>query len=67
RIFDEWVPAAAGSSDDVLRAPFEIPFAQLLAYHLSLREGLDPDNPSPMGAITRVVQKFRIYDESLPA
>jgi fructoselysine-6-P-deglycase FrlB-like protein len=44
--------------------PFEIPFAQLLAYHLSLTEGLDPDNPSPTGAITRVVEQFAIYDEA---
>ncbi len=63
-LFDEWIPANAPSAPDELRVPFEIPFAQLLAYHLSLSEGLDPDNPSPLGAITRVVQKFVIYDEN---
>jgi tagatose-6-phosphate ketose/aldose isomerase len=63
-LFDAWIPANAGTVADELRIPFEIPFAQLLAYHLSVRQGLDPDNPSPMGAITRVVQKFVIYGES---
>ncbi len=46
---------------DALRTPFEIVFAQLLAYHLSLRAGLNPDNPSPDGVITRVVQGVRIH------
>jgi tagatose-6-phosphate ketose/aldose isomerase len=62
-VFDSCVPAIAASCRDELRVPFEIPFAQLLAYHLSLKEGLNPDNPSPMGAITRVVKEFAIYDE----
>jgi tagatose-6-phosphate ketose/aldose isomerase len=61
--FDEQIQAMAGMLPDQLRVPFEIPFAQLLAYHLSLRAGLDPDNPSPTGAITRVVQKFVIHEE----
>ena len=63
-LYDECVPASAGHIRDELRVPFEIPFAQLLAYHLSLTEGLDPDNPSPTGAITRVVEQFAIYDEA---
>jgi tagatose-6-phosphate ketose/aldose isomerase len=63
-LYDECIPASAGHIRDELRVPFEIPFAQLLAYHLSLTEGLDPDNPSPTGAITRVVQQFAIYDEA---
>jgi tagatose-6-phosphate ketose/aldose isomerase len=62
-LFHEWIPASAGQCRDEIRVPFEVPFAQLLAYHLSLRQGLDPDNPSPMGAITRVVKKFVIYDQ----
>ena len=57
-LFDECIPASAGQIRDELRVPFEIPFAQLLAYHLSRKEGLDPDNPSPTGAITRVVQQI---------
>jgi tagatose-6-phosphate ketose/aldose isomerase len=46
---------------DDLRAPFEITFPQLLAYHLSLASQLDPDNPSPDGVITRVVQRFQLH------
>jgi tagatose-6-phosphate ketose/aldose isomerase len=60
-LFDEVVPALASDAPDSLRAPFEILFAQLLAYHLSLRFGLNPDNPSPDGIINRVVQGVRIH------
>jgi tagatose-6-phosphate ketose/aldose isomerase len=59
--FDHVVPALASGLPDSLRAPFEILFPQLLAYHLSLRFGLDPDNPSPDGVINRVVQGVRIH------
>ena len=62
-LFDACIPAAAGQLPDKWRVPFEIPFSQLFAYHLSLKTGLDPDNPSPIGAITRVVKKFVIYGE----
>ena len=62
-LFDACIPASAGYLPDKWRVPFEIPFSQLFAYHLSLKAGLDPDNPSPIGAITRVVKKFLIYDE----
>ncbi len=44
---------------DEFRTPFDIVFPQLLAYRLSLGAGLDPDNPSPEGVITRVVQGVR--------
>jgi len=47
---------------DSLRTPFEIVFPQLLAYHLSLRADLNPDDPSPNGVINRVVQGVRIYE-----
>jgi tagatose-6-phosphate ketose/aldose isomerase len=57
-----WVPANAPHLPDYLRVPFEAVFPQLLAYHLSLSCGLDPDNPSPDGVITRVVQKFRLHE-----
>ncbi len=60
----DWsIPANAPEFPDSLRTPFEIPFAQLLAYHLSVNAQVDPDNPSPDGAITRVVRPFRIHDE----
>jgi tagatose-6-phosphate ketose/aldose isomerase len=56
------VPAVAPDLPDVLRVPFEIPFGQLLAYELSVRCGLNPDNPSPNGVITRVVPGFRVHE-----
>jgi tagatose-6-phosphate ketose/aldose isomerase len=58
----EFVPSVAEELPDFLRTPFEIVFPQLLAYHLSLASGSDPDNPSPDGVITRVVQRFQMYD-----
>ena len=57
------IPAVAPELPDSLRIPFEIPFGQLLAYRLSLRCGLDPDNPSPNAVITRVVQGFRLHEQ----
>lgn len=58
----EFVPSVAEELPDFLRTPFEIVFPQLLAYYLSLASGSDPDNPSPDGVITRVVQRFQMYD-----
>jgi tagatose-6-phosphate ketose/aldose isomerase len=58
---DVAIPASAPELPDQLRTPFEIVFVQLLAYHLSLRAGLDPDSPSPSGVITRVVQGVRLH------
>ena len=60
-LFDQLIPAVAPHSDDSLRTPFEILGPQLLGYHLSLRIGLNPDNPSPDGVINRVVSGVRIY------
>jgi len=62
-MFDEVISTAASSLPDYLRTPAEIVFPQLLGYHLSLRLGLDPDNPSPGRIITRVVEGVRIYPE----
>ena len=60
----DWsIPAAAPTLPDALRTPFEIPFAQLLAYHLSVNAKVNPDNPSPNGAVTRVVRPFRLHEE----
>lgn len=59
-----FVPAMAGDLPDYLRTPFEIVFPQLLAYYLSLASDLDPDNPSPNGVITRVVQRFQLHEGS---
>jgi tagatose-6-phosphate ketose/aldose isomerase len=57
----DFVPAMAPDLPDDLRVPFEIVFPQLLAYHLSMASHLDPDNPSPDGVITRVVQRFQLH------
>jgi tagatose-6-phosphate ketose/aldose isomerase len=57
----DFIPAMAPDLSDDLRAPFEIVFPQFLAYHLSLAANLDPDNPSPDGVITRVVQRFQLH------
>ncbi|MGO4213200.1 hypothetical protein AB4043_20580 [Terriglobus sp. YAF25] len=62
-LFDEHIPAIVTSGADNLRTPFEIVGPQLLGYHLSLRNGLDPDNPSLDGVINRVVRGVKIYDE----
>jgi tagatose-6-phosphate ketose/aldose isomerase len=61
-LFDEVVTTGASGLPDYLRTPAEIVFPQLLAYHTSLRLGLNPDNPSPGGVINRVVQGVVIYD-----
>jgi len=55
------MPAVAPREDDALRTSYEIVGPQLLGYHLSLRIGLNPDNPSPDGIINRVVSGVRIY------
>ncbi len=60
-LFDEIIPAVAPRADDALRTPYEIVGPQLLGYYLSLRIGLNPDNPSPDGVINRVVQGVRIH------
>ncbi len=62
-LFDQLIPAVAPRIDDALRTPFEILGPQLLGYHLSLRTGLNPDNPSPDGVINRVVSGVKIYPQ----
>jgi tagatose-6-phosphate ketose/aldose isomerase len=60
----EWlVEGSATALPDCLRIPFEVPFAQLLAYHLSVQAQINPDNPSPGGIVTRVVKGFRVHDD----
>lgn len=56
------VASNAPDLPDYLRTPFEIVFAQLLAFHLSVKAGLNPDNPSPEGILNRVVQGVSIYE-----
>ncbi|GIN69845.1 tagatose-6-phosphate ketose isomerase [Bacillus sp. J14TS2] len=50
----------AGKEDIALAFPYVI-FAQLFAYETSLHSGISPDNPSPTGVISRVVQGVQIY------
>jgi tagatose-6-phosphate ketose/aldose isomerase len=49
--------------EDGFRPPLDVMVAQLLALRLSLALGLDPDNPSPRGVISRVVEGVKIYGE----
>lgn len=62
-LFEYVVETGASGLPDYLRTPAEVVFSQLLGYHLSLRLGLDPDNPSPSGVINRVVQGVHIYED----
>ena len=59
--FHDVLPAVLAEAPDDLRTPFEILIPQLLGYHLNLRLGLNPDNPSPEGVISRVVQGVKIH------
>ena len=59
--FHDVLPAVLAEAPDDLRTPFEIVIPQLLGYHLSLRLGLNPDNPSPEGVISRVVRGVTIH------
>src|SRR5580658_3502881 len=59
--FDDVIPAVLPDAPDDLRTPFEILIPQLLGYHLSRGLGLNPDNPSPNGVISRVVQGVTIH------
>jgi tagatose-6-phosphate ketose/aldose isomerase len=46
---------------DDCRPVLDIMFGQLIGLFASMRCGLKPDQPSPNGAITRVVQPIRLY------
>jgi len=46
---------------DDCRPPLDVVVGQLLGLFASLRAGLQPDNPSPKGAISRVVSGVRIH------
>jgi tagatose-6-phosphate ketose/aldose isomerase len=62
QLFDAVTPALLPQAPDPVRTAFEILALQILSYRLSLRAGLNPDNPSPAGVLTRVVQGIHIYD-----
>jgi tagatose-6-phosphate ketose/aldose isomerase len=46
---------------DLYRPVLDVMFGQLLGLFTSMRCGLKPDQPSPTGAITRVVQPIKLY------
>jgi tagatose-6-phosphate ketose/aldose isomerase len=46
---------------DYCRPALDVMLGQLLGLFASLRCGLKPDQPSPTGAITRVVQPIKLY------
>lgn len=46
---------------DEYRPPLDVMFGQLLGLFSSLNVGLQPDRPSPNGAINRVVSHLRVY------
>ena len=60
---DYVVPASAPELPDTLRSPFEIVFAQLIALHLGIGVGVNPDGPSARGVINNVVQGVRLHRE----
>lgn len=52
---------ASGAIDDDYRPAIDVMFGQLLGVFLSLQWTLQPDCPSPNGAISRVVQNVNIH------
>ncbi len=48
---------------DVYQGLLGVMFAQILAFHLSLQQGLSPDNPCPSGEVNRVVQGVIIHQD----
>ena len=53
--------ACAADFPDYYRPVLDVMLGQLLGLFASLRCGLKPDQPSPNGAITRVVQPIKLY------
>lgn len=61
RIADHVLSLDAPNLRDEYRAPVDVMLAQLLGLFCSLKLGLQPDCPSPNGAISRVVSHVNIY------
>jgi len=53
--------SCAADFEDCYRPVLDVMLGQLLGLFASLRCGLKPDQPSPNGAITRVVQPIKLY------
>ncbi|HEX3661969.1 MAG TPA: tagatose-6-phosphate ketose isomerase [Acidobacteriaceae bacterium] len=54
-------PEAAAAIPDACRPMFDVLFGQMLGLFASIHAGLQPDSPSPTGAISRVVPELSIY------
>jgi tagatose-6-phosphate ketose/aldose isomerase len=52
---------SAADFPDVYRPVLDVMLGQLVGLFASMRCGLKPDQPSPNGAITRVVQPIKLY------
>jgi tagatose-6-phosphate ketose/aldose isomerase len=61
QVADHVLSLDAPSLLDEYRAPVDVMLAQLLGLFCSLKLGLQPDCPSPNGAISRVVSHVNIY------
>jgi tagatose-6-phosphate ketose/aldose isomerase len=53
--------AAFDDLADAYRPAVDVIFSQMLGLFSSIELGLKPDSPSPLGLISRVVEKFAIY------
>ncbi len=53
-------PETRGAVPDLYRPPLDVIFGQLLGLFASIHCGLKPDNPSPNGAISRVVPGLQL-------
>jgi tagatose-6-phosphate ketose/aldose isomerase len=61
-LVDYFLPLGCGMDFcDEYRPVLDVMLGQLLGLFASLRCGLHPDQPSPNGAITRVVQPIKLY------
>ncbi len=54
-------PQTAAAIPDACRPVLDVLFGQLLGLFASIHAGLQPDTPSPTGAISRVVPELSIY------
>src|SRR5215469_13485472 len=60
-VAEQVVPLQIRNCPDEYRPPIDAIFGQLLGLFSSLEHGLKPDDPSPNGAISRVVSRVRIH------
>lgn len=61
RLAEQVISLGPNRISDQYRPPIDVIFGQLLGLFSSLQYGLQPDLPSPNGAIARVVRSIKIY------